>query len=135
MAVPVLNAFGAATAKVMPTVISSEYTSTAPASWQKNKSEGSSVKQLSNAQIYTLRRLSDGLPHKLRGDGKKALECRPCIRTGFRTDDISAPSIPVLYRLGLVAHINKGEKIRSKFYPVQLTDAGRDAAKTMQIRG
>lgn len=55
--------------------------------------------KLTNAQIYTLRRLSGGSKYQLRGDGKKARECRP--GSGIFTDDISAPSIPVLFRLGL----------------------------------
>ncbi len=33
--------------------------------------------KLTNAQIYTLRRLSGGSKYQLRGDGKKARECRP----------------------------------------------------------
>lgn len=47
--------------------------------------------KLTNAQIYTLRRLSGGSKYQLRGDGKKARECRP--GSGIFTDDISAPSI------------------------------------------
>ncbi len=61
---------------------------------------------LTNAQIYTLRRLSGGSKYQLRGDGKKARECRP--GSGIFTDDISAPSIPVLFRLGLVDYVHKG---------------------------
>lgn len=59
--------------------------------------------KLTNAQIYTLRRLSGGSKYQLRGDGKKARECRP--GSGIFTDDISAPSIPVLFRLGLVDYV------------------------------
>nr|WP_237073998.1 MULTISPECIES: hypothetical protein [Enterobacterales]ALV81835.1 hypothetical protein AOY08_100120 [Providencia rettgeri] len=134
MAVPVISAVVADTEKAMPTVMSCGQTSIVLVSWLKKKSRGLSVKQLSNAQIYTLRRLSSGASYKLRGDGKKALECRPCIRTRFGTNDISAPSIPVLLRLGLVAYACEGEKSRTTFYPVKLTDAGESAAKTMQIR-
>lgn len=62
--------------------------------------------KLTNAQIYTLRRLSGGSKYQLRGDGKKARECRP--GSGIFTDDISAPFIPVLFRLGLVDYVHKG---------------------------
>lgn len=134
MAVPVISAVVAATAKAMPTVMSCVQTSIAHASWLRKRSGGLSVKPLSNAQIYTLRRLASGTTYRLRGDGKKARECRPCVRTRFGTDDIAAPSIPVLLRLGLVAYTHEGGKCHSTFYPVKLTDAGSAAAKTMQIR-
>ncbi|HCL5581010.1 TPA: hypothetical protein N2N40_002438 [Citrobacter freundii] len=92
------------------------------------------MKKLTNAQIYTLRRLSSGTRYMLRGDGKKALECRPRIRSAFGTDDIAAPSIPVLVRLGLVGYSRPGLKTFSTYYPVSLTDAGKEAAATMQIK-
>ena len=134
MAVLVISAVVAATVKAMPTVMSCGQTNIALASWLRKKSGGLSVKPLSNAQIYTLRRLSSGTSYLLRGDGKKARECRPCVRTRFGTDDLSAPSIPVLLRLGLVAYTCEGEKCHSTYYPVKLTDTGEAAAKTMQIR-
>lgn len=90
--------------------------------------------KLTNAQIYTLHRLASGITYQLRGDGKKARECRPCIRNRFATDDISAPSIPVLFRLGQVAFTHQKEKVNSTFYGVALTRAGQTAAATMQIK-
>lgn len=92
------------------------------------------MKRLTNAQIYTLRRLSGGTRYTLRGDGRKALECRPCVRSRFSTDDIAAPSIPVLVRFGLVDYASPGLKTPSMYYQVRLTDAGKEAAATMQIR-
>ncbi len=92
------------------------------------------MKRLTNAQIYTLRRLSSGTRYTLRGDRKKALECRPRIRSTFGTDDIAAPSIPVLVRLGLVEYSHPGLKILSTYYPVCLTDAGKEAVATMKIK-
>lgn len=90
--------------------------------------------KLTNAQIYCLRRLASGTKYSLRGDGKKARECRPCIRSRFGTDDISAPSIPVLFRLGLVGFTHQGVKVNSTFYGVVLTSAGQAAAATMKIK-
>ncbi|ESL45284.1 hypothetical protein [Klebsiella pneumoniae] len=90
--------------------------------------------KLTNAQIYTLRRLASGTRYTLRGDNKKARECRPCVRSRFGTDDISAPSIPVLIRLGLVDFARPGPKVHSTFYPVVLTEAGKQAAATMKIK-
>ncbi|HED2943917.1 TPA: hypothetical protein R4Z82_004649 [Enterobacter hormaechei subsp. xiangfangensis] len=90
--------------------------------------------KLTDAQIYTLRRLASGVKYSLRGDGKKARECRPCIRSRFGTDDISAPSIPVLFRLGLVDFARSGPKVHSTFYQVELTEAGKQAVATMKIK-
>lgn len=92
------------------------------------------MKTLTNAQIYTLRRLSSGTRYMLRGDGKKAMECRPKIRSAFSTDDIAAPSIPVLVRLGLVEYTRPGLKTPSTYYPVSMTDAGKETAATMQLK-
>ncbi|EMQ6977776.1 hypothetical protein RIM13_005200 [Klebsiella pneumoniae] len=88
--------------------------------------------KLTNAQIYTLRRLSGGSKYQLRGDGKKARECRP--GSGIFTDDFSAPSIPVLFRLGLVDYVHKGVRKHTLFYAVTLTDTGKLAAATMNTK-
>ncbi len=66
--------------------------------------------KLTNAQIYTLRRLSGGSKYQLRGDGKRRGNAGR--GSGIFTDDISAPSIPVLFRLGLVDYVHKGERTR-----------------------
>ncbi|MDE9446833.1 hypothetical protein KKJ04_14775 [Xenorhabdus bovienii] len=60
------------------------------------------MKRLTNAQIYTLRRLSSGTSYKLRGDERKAFERRNEVSCSFGFDDVNAPSLPVLFRLGLV---------------------------------
>lgn len=78
--------------------------------------------KLTNAQIYTLRRLSGGSKYQLRGDGKKARECRP--GSGIFTDDISAPSIPVLFRLGLVDYVHKGGENTPCFMRLRLPTRG-----------
>lgn len=94
--------------------------------------------KLTNAQIYTLRRMSSGTRYLLRGDGKKAHEQRPGIAVErgqwFNTiDPINAPSVPVLYRLELVEFsLNRGQEPQ-KYYNVKLSDKGRAAAATAQI--
>ncbi|HAT3959759.1 TPA: hypothetical protein I9Y37_001898 [Citrobacter freundii] len=96
--------------------------------------------KLTNAQIYTLRRMNTGTKYTMRGDGKKAEEQRPTVAVErgqwFRTTDpCNAPSVPVLYRLGLVDFVPTIDKNRtsSLWYSVQLTDKGREAAETLQI--
>lgn len=93
------------------------------------------TKKLTNAQIFTLRRMNSGIKYLLRGDGKKAHEQRPSVGRErgqfYRTiDPVNAPSVPVLYRLGLVEFvINRGQEPQ-KYYTARLTDAGRNAALT-----
>ncbi|MEB2478119.1 hypothetical protein QMM96_22070 [Citrobacter freundii] len=94
--------------------------------------------KLTNAQIYTLRRMNTGTKYTLRGDGKKAEEQRPTVAVErgqwFRTTDpCNAPSVPVLHRMGLVEFIIDRGQEPNKFYRVQLTDKGREAAETLQI--
>lgn len=85
--------------------------------------------KLTMAQVYTLRRMASGTRYSLRGDGKKGIENRPDIgvRRGqwFRTTTpFNAPSIPVLFRLGLIAfNIDRGQEA-AKFYRIKLTDTG-----------
>lgn len=88
--------------------------------------------KLSNAQIYTLRRMNSGTNYSLSGDGRKARELRG--RVVFKTDDISAPSIPVLYRLGLVEFTPSLRRESGRYYSVKLTRAGIDLAKSAQIQ-
>lgn len=83
------------------------------------------MKALSNAQIYTLRRLSSGIRYTLSGNGKKARECRQNIKSQFLTDDIAAPSIPVLVRLGLVDYTRPGLRVPTTCYSVTLTESGK----------
>lgn len=97
------------------------------------------TKSLTDAQIYTLRRMNSGTKYSLRGDGKKGQENRPEIAvqngTWFNTFmPYNAPSIPVLYRAGLVEFtLNRGQE-SVKFYRVQLTEAGREAAATLKVK-
>lgn len=89
------------------------------------------VNKLTMAQVYTLRRLSSGTQYVLRGDCKKADERRP---DGRGVHPVSAPSIPVLYRMGLVEfNINRG-KDPSLYSRVRLTDAGKQAVKETKDR-
>lgn len=88
--------------------------------------------KLTEAQVFTLRRMMTGTKYQLRGDGKKAHENRPSIEVKrgqwFRTfDPINAPSVPVLYRLGLVDFANNRGQEPTKYYNVRLTDKGLNA--------
>ncbi len=87
--------------------------------------------KLTNAQIYTLRRLSGGSKYQLRGDGKKARECRP--GSGY------SPMI-FLHHLFLSCFVSgwwtmyiRGRE-HALFYAVTLTDTGKQAAATMNIK-
>lgn len=85
--------------------------------------------KLTMAQVYVLRRLDSGTKYQIRGDGKKARECR---RSGSRvfTDDVASPSLPVLYRYGLVAIVGTPERPDpTLFYSVSLTEEGRQELK------
>ena len=85
--------------------------------------------KLTMAQGYTLRRMASGTRYSLRGDRKKGIENRPDFgnRRGYvfrTTTPINAPSIPVLFRLGLIKfNIDRGQE-PTKFYYVGLTDTG-----------
>ena len=83
--------------------------------------------RLSLAQIQTLYRMEDGTPYMLRGDCKKAYEKRPSL-----FHDINAPSIPVLFRLGLVDWAMPGEKDPTRYSSVVMTKAGRAALKEIK---
>lgn len=91
--------------------------------------------KLTDAQIYTLRRMKSGTRYVMTGDGRSADENRrePGGRLGYRP--VSAPSIRVLYRLGLVNFTNPkaADSQPRHSHPVQLTLAGRDAAETMKV--
>lgn len=91
------------------------------------------IPKLTNAQIYTLRRMNSRTKYVMRGDGKKGCERRPDVRRAFGYDDVNAASIPVLYRLDLINFVIDRGQEPTKFYHVQLTDKGREAAETLQI--
>lgn len=93
--------------------------------------------KLTNAQVYTLRSLNSGITFMARGDGKKGSERRPTIAVErgewfHAFDDINAPSIPVLMRLGLVEFkgSNPGD---TRYGDVQLTEKGREALATAKV--
>lgn len=86
--------------------------------------------KLTNIQIYTLRRMLKGTRYSLRGDTKKALEHRS--RVCFTPNDVSSPSIPVLFRMGLVAFSSVTIRDKSRFYSVRLTSTGETLARTIQ---
>ncbi|QVW53688.1 hypothetical protein ZS_23 [Salmonella phage vB_STM-ZS] len=82
--------------------------------------------KLTKAQIYTLRRLKSGTKYVMRGDGKKADEQRP---DGRLYRPVNAPSVPVLYRLGLLDFVNFrfafGQP--TQYHAVKLTPHGASA--------
>lgn len=87
------------------------------------------MQRLTDTQIYTLRRMEGGIEYRVRGDGKKGQELRTrYVNTGTgiecRCDDINAPSIPVLLRLGLVKLLWKGSTESTKWYEVTRTYEG-----------
>lgn len=86
--------------------------------------------KLSNAQIYTLRRMTSGTKYMLKGDGTKGFERRPACRNALGYDPINAPSLPVLYRLGLVEFTVTPGREATKFYNVQISPRGRELADT-----
>lgn len=96
------------------------------------------VSVLTNAQIYTLRRLASGTAYRVQGNGKRAFERRPCVdisggqwKNSF--NDVNAPSIPPLIRKGLVM-INPIYNAKpDSYYPVVLTAEGCAMAKTAVI--
>ncbi|HCI7819588.1 TPA: hypothetical protein NPY75_003192 [Escherichia coli] len=83
--------------------------------------------RLSLAQIQTLYRMEDSTSYMLRGDCKKAYEKRPSL-----FHDVNAPSIPVLFRLGLVDWKVPGEKDPTRYSSVVMTKKGRAALKEIK---
>lgn len=83
--------------------------------------------KLTMAQVYTLRRIANGTEYVMNGNGKHADEHRrdPGRAYGYRP--VKAPSIPALYRLGLVNFINPKSALRQPQHShrLQLTETGR----------
>lgn len=79
--------------------------------------------KLTKAQIYTLRRIKTGTKYVMRGDGKKADEQR---LDGRLYRPVNAPSVPVLYRLGLLDFINFRSAIKqpTHYHSIVLTPQG-----------
>jgi hypothetical protein len=88
---------------------------------------------LTDSQVYTLRRLNSGTRYLMRGDGLKADEQRLDGPRSHRP--VNAPSIPVLYRLGLVDFVTppKAGKATS-WHPVMITSDGLKAVKVARTR-
>lgn len=90
------------------------------------------VEVLTNAQIYTLRRMQNGTEYRVQGNGKRAFERRKEYRVGF--DDVNAPSIPTLIRKGMVEIDPRyTDPNPTSYYPVRLTVLGATTVKTAII--
>lgn len=88
--------------------------------------------RLTDAQIYALRRMASGTAYNMRGDCKRGEEKRAVVRGVY---PVNAPSIPVLFRLGLVRFVGDEKRERSRWYRVELTPDGKAAAATAQLMG
>lgn len=87
--------------------------------------------KLTDAQVYTLRRMKSGTRYFLQGDGSRGDE-----DNGRRR--INCPSLPVLFRMGFVDYCSDCKKQDGTWYSVKLTPEGNNAAifaQTRQERG
>lgn len=88
---------------------------------------------LTDSQVYTLRRLNSGTRYLLRGDAKKADEQRPDGPRSHRP--VNAPSIPVLYRLGLVEFVTPPKAGQAtSWYRVMISLDGLKAVKVAKTK-
>lgn len=88
---------------------------------------------LTDSQVYTLRRLNSGTRYLMRGDGKKADEQRPDGPRSFRP--VNAPSIPVLYCLGLVDFVTPPKAGQAtSWHRVVITRKGQDVVKVAKTK-
>ena len=77
--------------------------------------------KLTDAQIFTLRRMYNGTQYFMRGDKQKGEQDKLSHR-------VNCPSIPVLFREGLVNWRNPAcRKFDGLYYSVNLTPSGFDA--------
>lgn len=77
--------------------------------------------KLTDAQIFTLRRMYNGTRYFMRGDKQKGMQDKFSHR-------VNCPSIPVLFREGLVNWRNSAcRKFDGLYYSVNLTPSGFDA--------
>lgn len=84
--------------------------------------------RLSDAQVYTLRRMNKGTRYFMRGDMSRGEEDRGSHR-------VKCPSLPVLFREGLVNWCNSGcRKFDGLYYSVELTPDGKKCAIAAQTR-
>ncbi len=83
--------------------------------------------RLTDAQVYTLRRMKSGTRYFLQGNGKRGDE-----DNGLRR--VNCPSLPVLFREGLVDFCSDCKKQDYTWYSVKLTPDGTKAAIGAQTR-
>ncbi len=83
--------------------------------------------RLTDAQVYTLRRMKNGTRYFMQGNAKRGDE-----DNGFRR--INSPSLPVLFRYGLVDFCSDAVKEPTKWYSVKLTVDGMSAALLAQTK-
>ncbi|MBZ7580123.1 hypothetical protein FML15_22885 [Klebsiella michiganensis] len=83
--------------------------------------------RLTDAQVYTLRRMKSGTRYFLQGNGKRGDE-----DNGRRR--VNCPSLPVLFREGLVDFCIDCKKQDYTWYSVKLTPDGTKAAIGAQTR-
>jgi len=84
--------------------------------------------RLTDAQIYTLRRMNSGTRYFMRGDMERGEEDKGSHR-------VNCPSLPVLFREGLVDWCNRQcHKFDGLHYSVGLTPDGVSAAIGAQTR-
>lgn len=94
----------------------------------KEVSEMSRQIRLTDAQVYTLRRINSGTRYFMRGDMEKGEQDKGSHR-------VSCPSLPVLFRMGLVDWCNAScKKFDGLFYSVNLTPDGIPGAIGAQTR-
>lgn len=84
--------------------------------------------RLTDAQVYTLRRMYNGTRYFMRGDMEKGEHDKGSHR-------VNCPSLPVLFREGLVDWRNRScRKFNGLYYSVKLTPDGTSAAIGAQTR-
>lgn len=84
--------------------------------------------RLSDAQVYTLRRMYIGVRYFMRGDMERGEQDKGSHR-------VNCSSLPVLFREGLVDWCNRGcRKFDGLYYSVNLTPDGFSAAIGTQTR-
>ncbi|QPR26795.1 hypothetical protein I6G97_09910 [Edwardsiella hoshinae] len=83
--------------------------------------------RLTDAQVYTLRRMRIGTRFFMQHDARRGQEERGNSR-------INCPSLPVLFRLGLVDFCSDCLKQKGTWYRVRLTSDGIAASGLAQLK-
>lgn len=83
------------------------------------------MSKLTNAQIFTLRRLHNGQKFQMTSDSKYGREVRIAINSKFQRDDVSCKSLAPLMRSGLIQFRAASVCDNGSYYDVELTEAGR----------